>query len=141
MNGYCHTSEIRRPRLEIVLRAEAAAATAVVAAATSKLSSIASAPDGVFDAALAILCASAAALRLWDGVGGGVGEDDVEKIDERGGKDPRVKSLQRRYLTVFLLLRMADWLQVRETKRESRQRRYIGMDGWRCENENESALS
>ncbi|KAL3763148.1 hypothetical protein ACHAW5_004651 [Stephanodiscus triporus] len=123
------TSWMLHVGLEIVLSAEAAAATAVVVAATSK-SSIASAPDGVFDAALAILCAFAVALRLCDGVGGGVGEDDVEKIDEGGGEDPRVKSLQRRYLAVFLLLRMANWLQ-----------RYIGMDGWRRENENESALS
>ena len=28
-------------------------------------------------------------------------------------KDPKVKSLQLRFLAVFWLLRMADWLQVR----------------------------
>ena len=40
---------------------------------------------------------------------------------ERGkgeAKDPNVKSLQIRFLAVFWLLRMADWLQVRERKRE-----------------------
>ena len=31
-------------------------------------------------------------------------------------KDPKVKSLQIRFLAVFWLLRMADWLQVRNNK-------------------------
>ena len=92
----------------------------VLSAATSKLSSTASTPAGAFGAALAILCASAAALWMYgrvvegrrSGYDGGGGDDDVDI--KRSGKDPRVASLRRRFLAIFWLLRMADWLQVRE---------------------------
>ena len=109
----------------------------VLSAAKSKLSSsTASTPAGAFGAALAILCASAAALWMYGGVvverrkdggggGGGGGDDDAEI--KRLEKDTRrgVVSLRRRFLAIFWLLRMADWLQVRE----KRERGY----GWSVE--------
>ncbi len=55
-------------------------------------------------------------LRLYDARGkGGKGNDDGG--GDGGGvvrRDANVVSLQRRFLAVFWLLRMADWLQVRE---------------------------
>ena len=55
--------------------------------------------------------------RRKDGGGGGGGDDDAEI--KRLGKDPRggVASLRRRFLAIFWLLRMADWLQVREKRK------------------------
>ena len=114
MGGYCYTN-VSLPRLWTVLRAE-----------TSQLSSTTSTPAGAFSAALAILCASAAVLWVCGGIerrkggDGGGGDNDVEI--KRLEKDPRVASLQRRFLAIFWLLRMADWLQVRE--REERKYRH-----------------
>lgn len=79
---------------------------------TSNLSSLASTPNGSFNLALGVLAASTAVLKLSnkatnsdkDGSGGD-GSTVVKK-------DPKVTSLQRRFLMVFWLLRMADWLQV-----------------------------
>ncbi|KAL9178802.1 hypothetical protein ACHAXT_003933 [Thalassiosira profunda] len=80
---------------------------AVATAAASKLSELTSTPTGTFNAALAVLAAGTAALKVYGKVEGGNKEDggEVQK------KDPKVKSLQMRFLAVFWLLRMADWLQ------------------------------
>lgn len=74
---------------------------------TSNLATLASTPNGSFNLALGVLAASTAVLKI------------SNKADKDGGggdavvkKDPKVASLQRRFLMVFWLLRMADWLQV-----------------------------
>ncbi|KAL7549039.1 hypothetical protein ACHAWF_012301 [Thalassiosira exigua] len=81
---------------------------AVATAAATKLSQWTSTPGGAFNAALAVLAASTAALKVYGKVEDGGGKDG------EGGqtkKDPKVKSLQLRFLAVFWMLRMADWLQ------------------------------
>lgn len=73
---------------------------------TSNLSTLASTPNGSFNLALGVLAASTAVLKL---------SNKADKDGEGGEvvkKDPKVASLQRRFLMVFWLLRMADWLQV-----------------------------
>mmetsp|Transcript_9603 Transcript_9603/g.21649 ORF Transcript_9603/g.21649 Transcript_9603/m.21649 type:complete len:628 (-) Transcript_9603:277-2160(-) len=87
-------------------RGGAIAATA--AATSSKLAQLTSTPTGAFNAALAVLAASTAVLKLSNKVNSsGDGKENGEVVK----KDPKVKSLQLRFLTVFWLLRMADWLQ------------------------------
>lgn len=83
--------------------------SAAVAAASSKLSQWTSTPTGSFNVALTLLGASTAALKLY----GKVEKDGAAKQrgDAEVKKDPKVKSLQMRFLAVFWLLRMADWLQ------------------------------
>ncbi|KAL9190061.1 hypothetical protein ACHAXT_007272 [Thalassiosira profunda] len=80
---------------------------AVASAAASKLSELTSTPTGTFNAALAVLAAGTALLKVY----GKVGEGNTEDGGEVQKKDPKVKSLQMRFLAVFWLLRMADWLQ------------------------------
>ena len=76
---------------------------------TSNLATLASTPNGSFNLALGVLAASTAVLKISNKASAdkdGGGGDAVVK------KDPKVASLQRRFLMVFWLLRMADWLQV-----------------------------
>ncbi|KAL3790159.1 hypothetical protein HJC23_009596 [Cyclotella cryptica] len=89
-----------------------AAASAVAAAAgegfISKMSLWTSSPNSAFNLALGILAASTAGLKLF----GMAGRRDNSGDGVNGStKDPKVKSLQIRFLAVFWLLRMADWLQ------------------------------
>jgi hypothetical protein len=67
---------------------------------------------------------STAALKLYGGAEkrrrGGGSVEEGEGGGEREAKDPNVKSLQMRFLAVFWLLRMADWLQVREKRERER---------------------
>jgi hypothetical protein len=90
--------------------------SAAASSAVSGIASLCSTPSGTFNLALAILGGSTAMLRLYDARGkGGKGNDDGG--GDGGGvvrRDANVVSLQRRFLAVFWLLRMADWLQVRE---------------------------
>lgn len=72
----------------------------------NKLCSLTSTPNGSFNLALGVLAASTAVLKLSNKAG-----DQSDEATEVK-KDPKVKSLQRRFLMVFWLLRMADWLQV-----------------------------
>ena len=82
-----------------------------VAQATSSLSSYISTPTGTFNTALILLGAATAFLKLYNKVdANNSSKDEENKQVEK--KDPKVKSLQLRFLTVFWLLRMADWLQV-----------------------------
>jgi hypothetical protein len=68
--------------------------------------SLASTPNGSFNLALGVLAASLAVVKI-------LNKANSDKDDKKQQKDPKVKSLQLRFLMVFWLLRMADWLQVR----------------------------
>ena len=74
-------------------------------AIAEKVSSLASTPNGSFNLALGVLAACTAVLKISN-------KANADKDDEKVVKDPKVKSLQMRFLMVFWLLRMADWLQV-----------------------------
>jgi len=74
-------------------------------AIADKVSSLASTPNGSFNLALGVLAACTAVLKISN-------KANADKDDEKVVKDPKVKSLQMRFLMVFWLLRMADWLQV-----------------------------
>ena len=67
--------------------------------------------------------------RRKDGGGGGGGGDDDAEI-KRLEKDTRrgVVSLRRRFLAIFWLLRMADWLQVREKREREREMNIVACD-------------
>jgi MFS family permease len=69
-----------------------------------KVTSLASTPNGSFNLALGVLAASTAVLKISN-------KANSDKDDTKQQKDPKVKSLQLRFLMVFWLLRMADWLQ------------------------------
>jgi len=77
----------------------------VFAATSAKLSQWTSTPSGTFNVALAVLAASTAVLKVCSSAGSNGANGETVK------KDPAVKSLQMRFLAVFWLLRMADWLQ------------------------------
>ena len=72
----------------------------------SKVSSLASTPNGSFNLALGVLAACTAVLKISNKANADKDDGAVVK------KDPKVKALQTRFLMVFWLLRMADWLQV-----------------------------
>ena len=82
-----------------------------VAQATSSLSSYVSTPTGTFNTALILLGAATAFLKLYNKVDANNSSKDEEN-KQLEKKDPKVKALQLRFLMVFWLLRMADWLQV-----------------------------
>jgi hypothetical protein len=69
------------------------------------VTSLTSTPNGSFNLALGVLAASTAVLKISN-------KANSDKDDQKRQKDPKVKSLQLRFLMVFWLLRMADWLQV-----------------------------
>jgi len=73
-------------------------------AIAEKVSSLASTPNGSFNLALGVLAACTAVLKISN-------KANADKDEEKVVKDPKVKSLQMRFLMVFWLLRMADWLQ------------------------------
>ena len=92
--------------------ATASASSTILATITSKISQWTSTPNGAFNLVLVLLGMSTAVLKLYNRMlllnedeGRGDGDNTTKK-------DPKVKSLQLRFLTVFWLLRMADWLQV-----------------------------
>lgn len=92
--------------------ATASASSTILATITSKMSQWTSTPNGAFNLVLVLLGMSTAVLKLYNRMlllnedeGRGDGDNTTKK-------DPKVKSLQLRFLTVFWLLRMADWLQV-----------------------------
>jgi len=88
--------------------AAAASSTGILSDLSSKLSTLTSTPTGTFNTALVILGAATAVLKIYNKVDS---NSDGEKKEVQK-KDPKVKSLQMRFLAVFWLLRMADWLQV-----------------------------
>ena len=90
--------------------AAATASTGILSDLSSKLSTLTSTPTGTFNTALVILGAATAVLKIYNKVDATTSDDDEEKEVQK--KDPKVKSLQMRFLAVFWLLRMADWLQV-----------------------------
>jgi len=83
-----------------------ASASAAVAGAGAKLSQWSSTPNGAFNLALAVLAASTAVLKIGNRESGEGGADGAAVT-----KNPKVKELQIKFLSVFWLLRMADWLQ------------------------------
>ena len=88
--------------------AAAAASTGILSDLSSKLSTLTSTPTGTFNTALVILGAATAVLKIYNKVDAN-SNGEKKEIQK---KDPKVKSLQMRFLAVFWLLRMADWLQV-----------------------------
>jgi hypothetical protein len=89
--------------------AAAAASTSILSDLSSKLSTLTSTPTGSFNTALVILGAATAVLKIYNKVDANSDGGDKKEVQK---KDPKVKSLQMRFLAVFWLLRMADWLQV-----------------------------
>ena len=95
----------------------------ILSAASSTFSAVTSTPGGAFNAALTVLGASAAMLKfapekntsnIRQTTSRGSEEDDAAiAITATTKKDSKgmILSLQRRFLIVFWLLRMADWLQ------------------------------
>lgn len=73
-----------------------------------RVSSLTSTPNGSFNLALGVLAACTAVLKLSNKATSNNKSDESTVVK----KDPNVQSLQRRFLMVFWLLRMADWLQV-----------------------------
>jgi len=96
------------PRGGAATAAAAASSTGILSDLSSKLSTLTSTPTGTFNTALVILGAATAVLKIYNKVDA---NSDGEKKEVQK-KDPKVKSLQMRFLAVFWLLRMADWLQV-----------------------------
>ena len=90
--------------------AAASASTGILSDLSSKLSTLTSTPTGTFNTALVILGAATAVLKIYNKVDATTSDDGEKKEVQK--KDPKVKSLQMRFLAVFWLLRMADWLQV-----------------------------
>ncbi|KAL7494697.1 hypothetical protein ACHAWT_005418 [Skeletonema menzelii] len=72
-----------------------------------RVSSLTSTPNGSFNLALGVLAACTAVLKLSNNATSNNKSDESTVVK----KDPNVQSLQRRFLMVFWLLRMADWLQ------------------------------
>eukprot|EP00954_Amorphochlora_amoebiformis_P011252 880559-Amorphochlora_amoeboformis.AAC.1 len=66
-----------------------------------------STPDSTFNTLFAGLGATALAIK----VGDRPKDDGGDKDDDDEDNKRRVRSLQRRFLSVFWMMRMADWLQ------------------------------
>lgn len=111
-NNQLHKQYVTKLHLTIprggATAAAAAASTGILSDLSSKLSTLTSTPTGTFNTALVILGAATAVLKIYNKVDS---NSDGEKKEVQK-KDPKVKSLQMRFLAVFWLLRMADWLQV-----------------------------
>ena len=101
-----HTTSGTQLHLSIP-RGGGGALSSFAATTTSKLSALTSTPTGTFNLALSVLAASTAILKLSAKNGNRTDGSD----DKSTEKDPKVKSLQLRFLAVFWLLRTADWLQ------------------------------
>lgn len=77
--------------------AAATASTGILSDLSSKLTTLTSTPTGTFNTALVILGAATAVLKIYNKVD--TTSDGEEKEVQK--KDPKVKSLQMRFLAVF----------------------------------------
>ncbi|GAB5361682.1 hypothetical protein AAMO2058_000733500 [Amorphochlora amoebiformis] len=83
------------------------AVSSVPEAATAIATNMFSTPDSTFNTLFAGLGATALAIK----VGDRPKDDGGDKDDDDEDNKRRVRSLQRRFLSVFWMMRMADWLQ------------------------------
>lgn len=82
-----------------------------VSQATSALANWQSSPSSLFNVSLLTLAALAVAAKLWQRVSAAANDDEGSISRAEAPKPAEIKSLQRRFLTVFWLLRCSDWLQ------------------------------